>query len=397
MGGWRLADLGGICDILDSRRKPITKKDRVPGPYPYYGATGVLDYVEGYLFEEPLILVGEDGAKWGAGENTAFAIEGKCWVNNHAHVLRPNRSILLDSWLIYYLNYSDLMPFITGLTVPKLNQGKLREIPIPLPPLPEQERIVAILDEAFAAVATATADAERNLANARELFQSYLSNLFAPQQSAWGEVELDAICSFSSGGTPSKKNSNYWSGDIPWVSGRDMKSTTLSDATLHVSQQAVDETSTRMAQPGSLLILVRGMGLAHGAQIAELIAPCAFNQDIRSISPQGNIEARYLLFALRTRINMSDHVLSNAAHGTLKISMDALKSVEIPVPSADEQSHLTSQIGDLSECADEVEGLSRTRLTLLTELKQSILHKAFTGELTADFNAADIALSKGEV
>ena len=101
MGNVSTALLGEICEILDRRRKPITKKDRIPGPYPYYGATGVLDYVEGYLFDEPLVLVGEDGAKWDAGENTAFAIDGKCWVNNHAHVLRTDRSIILDNWLIY--------------------------------------------------------------------------------------------------------------------------------------------------------------------------------------------------------------------------------------------------------------------------------------------------------
>lgn len=107
------------------------------------------------------MLVGEDGAKWGVGENTSFAVDGKCWVNNHAHVLRPNRSGLLDSWLIYYLNQSDLTPFITGLTVLKLNQGKLREIPIPLASLPEQKRIVAILDEVFAGIATAVATPRR--------------------------------------------------------------------------------------------------------------------------------------------------------------------------------------------------------------------------------------------
>jgi type I restriction enzyme S subunit len=126
--------LGELCEILDNKRKPITKKNRVKGPYPYYGATGVLDHVEGYLFDEDLILIGEDGAKWGAGENTAFSVSGKCWVNNHAHVIRPNRKHVTDAWIIYYLNTTDLSSFITGLTVPKLNQGKLREIPVPLPP-----------------------------------------------------------------------------------------------------------------------------------------------------------------------------------------------------------------------------------------------------------------------
>ena len=123
---WHTQPLGAITDILDSQRKPVTKRDRKSGPYPYYGATGVLDYVDDYIFDEPLILVGEDGAKWGSGENSAFAIDGRCWVNNHAHVLRPHRDVIVDRWLIYFLNHSDLSKYISGLTVPKLNQGRLR-------------------------------------------------------------------------------------------------------------------------------------------------------------------------------------------------------------------------------------------------------------------------------
>ncbi len=121
MNSWPFQNLGELCDILDSKRKPITKRDRSSGQFPYYGATGILDYVEGFLFDEKLVLIGEDGAKWAAGENTAFAVEGKCWVNNHAHVIRPHRNTVLDAWIIYYLNGIDLTPFVTGLTVPKLN------------------------------------------------------------------------------------------------------------------------------------------------------------------------------------------------------------------------------------------------------------------------------------
>ena len=78
--------LGDVCDVLDSHRKPITKKDRIAGDIPYYGATGIVDYVKDYIFDERLVLLGEDGAKWGAGEPSAFLVEGKTWVNNHAHV-----------------------------------------------------------------------------------------------------------------------------------------------------------------------------------------------------------------------------------------------------------------------------------------------------------------------
>ena len=145
--GWLFTALGEVVEVLDSLRKPVTKIDRRPGPYPYYGASGVVDYVSAYIFDEPLVLVGEDGAKWGMGENTAFLIAGKCWVNNHAHVLRPIRSVLLDRFLVHLLNAMDLGPFITGMTVPKLNQARLRSVMLALPPIAEQARIVARIEE----------------------------------------------------------------------------------------------------------------------------------------------------------------------------------------------------------------------------------------------------------
>jgi type I restriction enzyme M protein len=138
---WEMIRLGDLVEVLDSKRKPITKSDRVAGPYPYYGATGIVDHVADYIFNEPLVLVGEDGAKWASGEATAFMVEGKCWVNNHAHVIRPNRNKLFDLYLTSYLTQLDLTPFITGVTVPKLNQEKLKSIEIPVPPLDIQKII----------------------------------------------------------------------------------------------------------------------------------------------------------------------------------------------------------------------------------------------------------------
>jgi type I restriction enzyme S subunit len=147
---WQWVRLGEIVEVLDSRRKPVTKQDRKPGPYPYYGASGIVDYVSNFLFDEPLVLVGEDGAKWNPGDYTAFSIKGKTWVNNHAHVLRPLRQVLIDNYLIHALVGMDLNPFVTGMTVPKLNQTRLVSILIPLPPLEEQKRIVAKIDQLMA-------------------------------------------------------------------------------------------------------------------------------------------------------------------------------------------------------------------------------------------------------
>lgn len=175
---WPLVPLGDLCEVLDSRRQPITKKDRVAGEVPYYGASGVVDWVANHIFDEPLVLLGEDGAKWEAGDRSAFRIEGKSWVNNHAHVLRPSRDRILDGWLVSCLVAADLSDFITGLTVPKLNQGRMKEIPVPLPPLEDQARIVSLLDDVSAAADEALELASTRLEAANGLRQSILESAF---------------------------------------------------------------------------------------------------------------------------------------------------------------------------------------------------------------------------
>lgn len=196
--GWTYKKLGEVCEILDSRRKPITKSKRETGTIPYYGATGLLDYVKDYIFDERLVLLGEDGAKWGSGENSSYIIEGKSWVNNHAHVLRPKRDILVDELLVYYLNFSNLLPYITGVTVPKLNQEKMRSIEIPIGPIDDQLSIVSNLDAAFAHIDALKSNAEKQLAEARQLFQAELAECMKPKE-GWEEKTLKSICKINSG------------------------------------------------------------------------------------------------------------------------------------------------------------------------------------------------------
>ena len=288
-------------------------------------------------------------------------------------------------WFQYYLYALDLAGTLkkhfNSAGIQHFTGEALAEFEVPLAPLPDIRRMTSILDEAFDGIATAKANAEKNLQNARALFESHLQAVFTQRGEGWVEKPLGEICRFSSGGTPSKTESRYWNGSIPWISGRDMKSTRLSDAVLHISQEALDESSTRMAPAGALLTLVRGMGLAHGAQIAELMVPCAFNQDIRAIHPERNLAPRFLLFALRTGINHSGNVLSNAAHGTLKIDMYELSSVAIPVPSRVEQERVVRQIDALDAETQRLASLCERKLTALDALKKSLLDQAFTGVL----------------
>ena len=132
--------LGEITENLDGKRVPIESSKRVKGQIPYYGATGMVDYVKDYLFDEELLLVGEDGADWSANANTSFIIRGKSWVNNHAHVLRC-KSIDI-TFLNEYLNSSDLRIYVVGTTRGKLTKKDLMNIEIPLPDKNTLKRIV---------------------------------------------------------------------------------------------------------------------------------------------------------------------------------------------------------------------------------------------------------------
>lgn len=151
-----MAKLGEVCEILDSKRVPITASDRKSGPYPYYGANGVQDYVEGYIFDDELVLVAEDGGNFGSKDKPiAYRVSGKCWVNNHAHVLKPKDGVDVD-YLCYSLMFYNVSNLVNGATRQKLNQADLRKIEIPLPSLEEQRQVAAVLDKV-----TALMDARR--------------------------------------------------------------------------------------------------------------------------------------------------------------------------------------------------------------------------------------------
>lgn len=176
---WEMVELGKIAQNLDSRRKPVTKSDRTSGEYPYYGASGVVDYVNDYIFDEDLLLISEDGANLLA-RNTpiAFSIFGKTWVNNHAHILKF-QNLKTQKFVEIFLNSISLENYITGSAQPKLNQEQLNAIKIPLPSYSVQQQIVTKIEE------------EQKLVEGNnkliEIFEQKIKDKIAE---VWGEVEI---------------------------------------------------------------------------------------------------------------------------------------------------------------------------------------------------------------
>jgi type I restriction enzyme S subunit len=145
---WPTTTLGDVIDLFDSQRVPLNSRQRQErkGRFPYYGAQGIIDHIDGYIFDGRYILVAEDGENLNSKKlPLALFATGKFWVNNHAHILRGKQGIADDTFLLACLNNADIKPFVTGAAQPKLSQGNLRLIEIPLPPLPVQQGIAGIL------------------------------------------------------------------------------------------------------------------------------------------------------------------------------------------------------------------------------------------------------------
>lgn len=182
-----------ISENLDGKRKPITSSDRTEGNIPYYGASGIVDYVEDYIFNESLLLVSEDGVNLLARSTPiAFSIEGKTWVNNHAHVLRFSNTVQ-QKYVELYLNHISLEAYITGSAQPKLNQKKLNEIPIPVVPAQEMAAVVTTIEKIQNIIRKRNEELVvlDNLTKARfiEMFGDPISNPFG-----WKKQRFDTLC-----------------------------------------------------------------------------------------------------------------------------------------------------------------------------------------------------------
>ena len=287
--GWEYKKLGDLCQVLDSQRKPVTKKDRTKGIYPYYGATGIQDYVDSYIFDGRFLLVGEDGAKWGATDKTAYIIEGKSWVNNHAHILKVLEN-LNDRLLEYYLTFKDLSEYITGAVVPKLTQKALVSIPIPVPPLSEQQHIVEELDLLSSIIEKKKAQLNEldNLAQSLfyEMFGDPITN-----EKGWEMKKMDEVCNVTS----SKRifANEYCGHGVPFYRGKEITEKSKGQeisVELYISTERYEEIKKEYGIPIKGDILITAVGTIGNIWVVNDDEPFYFKdgniiwlKDIKSI------------------------------------------------------------------------------------------------------------------
>ena len=359
---WTYKKLGEVATIYDSQRKPVTKKDRVNGIYPYYGATGIQDYVDSYLFDGRYLLLGEDGAKWGANDKSAFIIEGKSWVNNHAHIMRFDDRII-DSFVEYYLNGKDLTEYITGAVVPKLTQAKLTQIPIPVPPIEEQERIVDELDLLSGIIEKK----KEQLKAYDQLAQSIFYTMFGDpidNPKGWEVKKLGEIANCTSGGTPSRRVPRFFEGTINWFSAGELNNMYLRDSIEKITQEALDNSNAKLCPANSLFI---GMYDTAAFKLGIPIKDSASNQACANVE-LSNDNVIWLYYSL---LLMRDEALKHR-HGARQknLSLRFIKDFYVPVPPLSLQ----------EEFAEKVEAIERQKALV----QQSIVETQTMFDFTMD-------------
>src|SRR3990172_8436080 len=172
-GEWVERPLAELTDNFDGMRVPVKEADRHTGPYPYYGASGIVDHVDSYLFDGEYLLIAEDGENLRTRTTpVAFLARGQFWVNNHAHIVRGN-SEADTRFIMYALSAMDISGYLTGSTMPKLTQGNMNRIPLLTPPLVEQRAIAHILGALDDKIELNRRMNETLEAMARALFQSW--------------------------------------------------------------------------------------------------------------------------------------------------------------------------------------------------------------------------------
>lgn len=353
---WEQRKLGDLVTFLDSKRKPLEASKRIKGPYPYYGASGIVDYVDGFLFDESLILLSEDGANiLDRNYPVCFKITGKAWVNNHAHVLKPNTDIS-EEFLYNFLEKLDYSQFNTGMAMPKLNREVCEKIPVILPTHEEQQKIGSAL-ELFNNLITLH---QRQLEELKNLKSGLLQKMFPKTgkqipdirfpgfTEPWEQRKLRNISELITGGTPNTKRDDYWSPpEIPWMASGEINKKLINQPSRYISKLGFENSSSKWVPKNSVLIALAGQGKTRG-MCAYTTIPITINQSLAAVVPNSLVNPKFLLYDLERRYEDLRAMSSgDVTRGGLNKAL--LADLTVNLPSLKEQTRIGEIFRDLED------------------------------------------------
>ena len=315
--------LGDVCEILDSQRKPISKSKRVFGSYPYYGANGIQDYVDGYIFDGTYLLVGEDGSVINKDNSPVLHwVSGQFWVNNHAHILSDIKDAAILKYLYYVLHTIDVSDIVRGVP-PKLNQENLKNIVIPIPSLAKQQEIVSHLDT----FTTLISNLENELDMRRKQYEHYRNQL----------LDFDGV------------EGVEWKtlGDVAINRDRMRKPITASKRVAGIypyygASGIVDYVEGYIFDGNYLLISEDGANLiARSTPIAFPISGKTWVNNHAHVLEFNNLITQRLIEIYLNSIDLTKYISGGAQP---KLNQENLNSILIPIPSLATQQEIVSKL-----------------------------------------------------
>ncbi len=401
---WCWTYLKNVSDCLDNFRKPINANERNArlGDVPYYGATGQVGWIDDYLTNEELVLLGEDGAPFlDLLKNKAYLINGKAWVNNHAHILRSKFGTMGNRLLIEYLNSFDFTGFVTGTTRLKLTQANMNKIIIPLVPLAEQQRIVERIESLFAKLD----EAKENMQNVLEGFETrkaaILHKAFTGELTAkwrkqhgvsmdtWEEKKLGDVTDILS----SKRiyKNEYVNEGIPFFRSSeivDLYEYGYTEPKFFISKDIYDEINKKYGVPEVGDLLVTSVGTIGKTWIVDERKFYYKDGNITQVKKNSSINMKYLNYFICSenfKKQVSDTVAGTAYNA---LTIIKFKNILISIPTLPEQTEIVRIIDGLLAKEQQANELSENALAKIDLIKKAILARAFRGELGTN-NPAD--------
>jgi type I restriction enzyme S subunit len=366
--GWVTKPLIEVATLQRGYDLPV--QDRSDGQYPIFAANGPIGFHGSAKCKGPGVVTGRSGTI-----GKVHFVEGDYWpLNTSLYVTDFHGNH--PRWVYYMLQSFGLERFSQGAGVPTLNRNLIHTEPISVPPLPEQRRIAAILDKANAV----RSKRREALAHFDRLAQSIFVAMFGDpltNPKGWQTLPLTEACHCYSGGTPSKANSEYWSGNLPWFSPKDLKRDDLLNSEDHINVEVPNWTSLRLLPADTVVIVVRGMILAHTFPVSVLRVPATINQDLKALLPNVPLRPQFLANCLRAQSSSILERVSEAGHGTKRLDSERLRGINILLPSISSQDEFEDRVQVLKE----LQASSTKSHARLNSLFISLQHRAFRGEL----------------
>ena len=329
MSKWKTVKIKDVCEKASSNiaQKDIRDND---GEYPIYGASGFIKTVDFYVQDKEYIGIVKDGA----GVGRVMLLPPKSSVIGTIQYIVPNERVNAK-YLANILTKLDLGKLYSGATIPHIYFKNYENIEIPLPPLEEQKRIADILDKASNLIDLRKQQLEKmNLLIKSKFIDMFGDPVTNPK--GWQVQRIEELCeAIFGGGTPSKSHAEYYDGDIPWVTSKDMKSILISDSIDHINDKAVLNSSAKYIPKQSLLMVIRSGILKHTLPLGINTRVVTINQDMKAFIPNANINVWFMFYTFKMH---EKSLLNNVRAVTAdNIEFSIIRNLMVPVPSLELQ------------------------------------------------------------